>query len=412
MLFRLILESAAFSWDALRSNLLRTILSLLGVTVGIFAIIAVLTVVDAMESNIRQSLSFLGDRVIYVQKWPWAFGGDYPWWKYYNRPAPRYNEYRFLAANLERQEAVAIFDSHGNVTLRNKNNSLKGAFVQGISSGYESVTQVPLESGRFFTLQEQESGSALAVVGSQIVKTLFPGVSDPTGMAFKIKGLPFIVVGVIQKQGSNLLGVDFDNVAFIPYKTFEKLFSTRLSEPNLAVRGIESDLGMKEIEGEIRGSMRRLRGLRPSQEDNFALNRPEMIASAITSLFGVLNAAGWFIGIFSILVGAFGIANIMFVSVRERTNIIGIQKALGAKNYFILLQFLFEAMFLSLLGGLAGLFLVLLITLIPQDFLALQLTAKNITLGLGVSSVVGILAGIIPAGMAAKMDPVEAIRSK
>jgi putative ABC transport system permease protein len=167
-----------------------------------------------------------------------------------------------------------------------------------------------------------------------------------------------------------------------------------------------------DLEGEVRGLMRSKRGLKPTNDDNFAINRPEMVAGAITAIFSVLEIAGAFIGGLSILVGGFGIANIMFVSVKERTNLIGIQKSLGAKNYFILSQFLFEAVFLSLIGGLAGLFLVFLITIIPQDAMDIGMSAQNVALGLGISSVIGVLAGIIPAYLASRLDPVEAIRSK
>jgi len=412
MFFRLVYESFNFAWQALKSNMLRTILSLLGVTVGIFAIIAVFTIVDAMEKNIKESMSFLGDKVIYVQKWPWVFNGNFAWWKYYNRPVVKYNEYKMLEKVIVNKKAVAIFDQRGNVTLKNKNNSMKGCFVQGVSSGYEMVSDVPLETGRFFIPSEQEAGKNVVIIGAEVSNSLFPNNPDPLGKSFKLKGVPFVVIGILKKQGANLLGINFDNVAYIPYKTFEKLFSNKFSSPNLAFKGLDNDEGLLTLEAELTGVMRSLRGLKPTQENNFSFNRPEMAANAIGSIFGVLNFAAAIIGSFSILVGAFGIANIMFVSVKERTNIIGIQKSLGAKNYFILFQFLFEAVFLSLLGGAIGLFIVYLITLIPQDSLAMSLTIKNISIGLGISTVVGVLSGIIPAGVAAKLDPVIAIRSK
>ena len=412
MFFRLVYESFSFAWQALKSNMLRTILSLLGVTVGIFAIIAVFTIVDAMEKNIKDSMSFLGDKVIYVQKWPWVFSGNFAWWKYYNRPAIKYSDYKMLDKIINNKKAVAIFDSRGNVTLKNKNNSMSGCFIQGVSSGYEMISDIPLGTGRFFIPLEQETGRNVVVVGAEVANSLFPNNPDPIGKSFKIKGAPFVIVGILKKQGANLLGIDFDNVVFIPYKTFEKLFSNKFSSPNLGFKGLDDDAGLMTLEAELIGAMRTIRGLKPIQEDNFSLNRPEMAANAISSIFGVLNFAAAIIGSFSILVGAFGIANIMFVSVKERTNIIGIQKSLGAKNYFILFQFLFEAIFLSLLGGAIGLFIVYLITLVPQEALAMSLTFKNIAIGLSISTIVGVLSGIIPAGVAAKLDPVIAIRSK
>ncbi|MDZ7649756.1 MAG: FtsX-like permease family protein [Cytophagales bacterium] len=178
------------------------------------------------------------------------------------------------------------------------------------------------------------------------------------------------------------------------------------------MKGKETDIGLVELESEARGLMRVKRGLKPIMKDTFALNRPEAIANAISGVFDVLSIAGWIIGGFSMLVGGFGIANIMFVSVKERTSIIGLQKSLGAKNYFILFQFLFESIFLSLIGGLwLDCFWFGCLTLAPFGSLQVILSAKNIVLGLGVSSTIGLIAGIIPAAMAARLDPVIAIRA-
>ncbi|QHT70092.1 ABC transporter permease [Rhodocytophaga rosea] len=413
MLFlQLTFESFRFAWHALKSNLTRTILSLLGVTVGIFAIIAVFTIIDSLEKNIRDSMAFLGDKVIYVQKFPWVFGPNYPWWKYVNRPMPNVREFRFLERNLENRQGVAIFDFKSNVTFRSGNNSIEGSNVQGVSYDYSIVSEVPIEEGRYFSIQEVDAAREVAVIGFNIAESLFPN-TDPIGKTFKIKGLPFKVIAVMEKQGSSIMGgPDYDNTSLIPYGAFSKMYTTRWSQPLIAVKGLETDEGLMELESEITGLMRSRRGLKPTQEDNFALNRPEMAGNAITSVFGVINFAGGFISFFSILVGGFGIANIMFVSVKERTNIIGIQKSLGAKNYFILFQFLFEAVFLCLLGGGVGILIVYLLTFIPLGSLEVILSFKNIMIGLGLSSIIGVLAGIIPAFVAARLDPVIAIRSK
>ncbi|MDX5346413.1 MAG: ABC transporter permease [Hymenobacteraceae bacterium] len=411
---RLVFESFQFAWQALRSNLLRTILSLLGVTIGIFAIIAVLTIVDSLEKNIRSSMSFLGDKVIYVQKWPWSFGGEYQWWRYFKRPIPTLQEYKVLERQLENHNGVAIFWSRGGNTLKYRSNSVSDVNLQGVSYQFNRVSDVPVVDGRYFTQQEINGARNVMIIGATVAENLFPR-DNPVGKEVRLRGLKFSVIGVMEKQGENLLGMPSnDKNAIIPHGAFNKMFSTNAfgSEPLIAVKGRDNDEGLQELEYEITGLMRSIRGLKPRDEVNFALNRPEMLADAITGLFKVINFAGWIIGGFAMLVGGFGIANIMFVSVKERTNIIGIQKSLGAKNYFILFQFLFESVFLSLIGGSLGILLVSLLTIIPQDALEITMSVGNIAVGLSVSVIIGILSGIIPAVLAANLDPVIAIRSK
>ncbi|WP_167291186.1 ABC transporter permease [Hymenobacter busanensis] len=416
---RLVLESFRFAWQALRANLLRTILSLLGVTVGIFAIIAVFTVVDSLEASIRQSMNFVGDKVIYVQKWPWAFGGEYPWWKYFNRPLPTQREFRSLQRLLpaDSHRGVALFAAQGGNTLKAGDNSVESVALQGVTFDFRRVSDVPVTEGRYFLPQEVEGAANVAIVGYDIAHNLYPNGSA-LGKVFRTRGQKFTIVGVMEKEGKKLLDTPSnDTNVLVPVGAFSKIFAISTggftgAQAILAVKGRDDDPGLQNLESEIRGAMRNIRGLKPREEDNFALNRPEMLADAITKLFSVIGLVGAVIGSFAILVGGFGIANIMFVSVKERTNIIGIQKSLGAKNYFILFQFLFEAVFLCLIGGAAGLFLVYLITLVPQDSLKVFMSMNRIVLGLSLSVVIGVLSGIIPAVLASNMDPVIAIRSK
>jgi putative ABC transport system permease protein len=409
---RQVFESFRFAWQALRSNLLRTTLSLLGVTIGIFAIIAVFTLVDSLERNIRTSLSFIGDKVVYVQKWPWSFGGEYQWWKFFQRPVPTYTEYKFLSDRLENAQAVVAMDFKGRVTIKQGNNSMS-SLIQGTTFDYNKISDVPIEQGRYFTQQEIDVSRNVAIIGADVADNLFPG-QDPIGKTFKISGNNFNVIGVQRRKGESIINVggNPDIKCLIPFGAFAKMYHSVKPDIDIAIKGYDDDEGLLELESEIRGLLRTRRGLRPVQDDNFSINRPEAAAQAISSLFAVLTIAGWVIGGFSILIGGFGIANIMFVSVKERTNIIGIQKSLGAKNYFVLFQFLFEAVLLSLVGGLAGIALVYLLSFMNLGSLDLQLTTGNIALGLGVSSVIGILSGIIPAFSAARMDPVIAIRAK
>lgn len=414
---RQIFESLRFAGRALKSNLLRTILSLLGVTIGIFAIISVLTLVDSLEKNIKDSLNFLGSSVIYVEKWPFIGGNDFAWWEYLRRPQASYNEYRFLEANLKYQNGISIFAGRGNQIIKRNSNSIGQVRLVGGSPGYDIIFEVNIEKGRYFTPEELEGGRSVAIIGFDVATALFPNGEEPIGQDIKIKNLKYKVIGVTQREGQSFMGfTSNDYTTIIPYNNFRRLYQTGTGLYNeipsrIGIKGYDYDVGLVELENEVRGLMRTRRGLQPRDKDNFVMNRPEALANAISGVFDVVGLAGWVIGGFSILVGGFGIANIMFVSVKERTSIIGLQKSLGAKNYFILFQFLFEAIFLSLIGGLAGLGLVYLITFIPMGDLVVTLTIENIVLGLTVSSIIGLVSGIIPAAMAARMDPVAAIRA-
>lgn len=418
LVLRLIFESFGFAWKALKSNILRTILSLLGVTVGIFSIIAVFTLVDSLEKNIKSSFDFLGTGVIYVGKWPFTpeGNGPYKWWDYWRRPTPSLNEYKFLNTNLRNKTAISIFAAKGNVVIKKGSNSIGQIGLRGAGDGYDKIYEINVDDGRYFTSDEVEGGRTVAILGKEVALALFND-KNPIGEDVKIKDLKYKVIGVIKREGQSFLGTPSnDYTVIIPYNSFRKLYQTGTGvwnelQSTIGVKGNEFDLGLIELENEMKGLMRGRRGLRPSEKDNFALNRPEAIANVISGLFDVVGIAGWIIGGFSILVGGFGIANIMFVSVKERTSIIGLQKSLGAKNYFILFQFLFEAVFLSLIGGLGGILLVFLLTFVPFGTLEVALSFKNIVLGLGVSSVIGLIAGIVPAAVAARLDPVIAIRS-
>ncbi|MDI9355500.1 MAG: ABC transporter permease [Chitinophagaceae bacterium] len=411
---RLVLESFYFAAAALKTNLLRTILSLAGVTVGIFVIITVFTLVDSLEKSVKESFNFIGSDNLYVEKWPWGFSGNYPWWKYINRPQPTYEEYKFLESNLDFCKAITIISFADNVTTKKGSNSCRGN-LQGVSYSHKNVYDIPIEKGRYFTELEADNASNVIVLGSKIAENLFKN-EDPIKKRISIKGLKYFVVGVIKKEGESFIGnTSNDENMFMPIKSFKKIFFSNSYDGAytfFAAKAKQEDIGMTELEGELRGLLRQKRTLKPQQEDNFAINRPEALASFFASIFSVLTIAGWVIGSFSILVGGFGIANIMFVSVKERTHIIGIQKSLGAKNYFILCQFLFESIFLSTIGGMTGLFLVYLITFIPIGSLSLQLTIGNALVGILVSSIIGIVSGIIPAFNASRLDPVIAIRTQ
>ena len=214
----LIFESFRFAWGALRENLLRTFLSLLGVSIGIFSIIGVLTLVDSLEGSIKNSLAFIGDKVIYVEKWPWSFQDDYPWWKYMNRPYPTIEEYNFLKDNLSWSSAISAFAVRGGNTIKYKNNNVTGITLQGITYGHDKVADIPVEQGRYFSFQEAESGNNVALIGAEIAKDLFPDFINPVGQDIKVKGRKFRVIGIFKRQGDNLLGAPSnDNLCMIPF---------------------------------------------------------------------------------------------------------------------------------------------------------------------------------------------------
>ena len=306
-----ILESFRFAWKALRANLLRTILSLLGVTIGIFAIISVLTLVDSLEKNIKDSLDFLGTGVIYVEKWPFLpeAGEEYKWWDFLGRPNTSYSDYRFLSANLKHQSSMAIFARRGDIIVKRGNNSIGDIDLAGGSEGYDEIFEMNIGQGRFFTGDEIEAGRNVAVLGYEVAQTLFPNNQDPIGGEVKIRNLKYRVVGVVEREGQSFLGTPSnDYTVIVPYQSFRKLFLTGTGRrweisSRIGVKGREYDIGLVELENEIRGLLRVRRGLTPKAPDNFALNRPEALLNVIGSLFDVVSIAGWIIGGFSILVG-------------------------------------------------------------------------------------------------------------
>lgn len=413
MVMVLLKESILFAWNALISNKLRTFLSLLGITIGIFAIITVFTVVDSLERNIRGSVQSLGDNVVYVMKWPWSFGPDYPWWKYMNRPVPSYHEMTDVQRKVKSIEAVG-FQITTRKTLKHLNNTIENAIVTGWSYGYGQVKSFELTEGRYFREDEAEGGYNVVILGCTLAEGLFPNNKYPIGETIKVAGRNCKVIGILKKEGESMLGNSMDNQAIVPYH-FAKLFIDVKSEngdPFIAAKA-KAGVTNEQLKDELTGIMRNIRGLKPLADDNFALNETNLLSKNFDGLFDSVGIAGAIIGGFSILVGGFGIANIMFVSVRERTNLIGIQKSLGAKNYFILSQFLFEAVFLSLLGGIIGLLLIYLLTFIADDIVDMEitLTRSNIILGLTISVLIGVISGFIPAYGASQLDPVEAIRT-
>lgn len=410
----LLYESLRFALHALRVNKLRTALSVLGVTVGIFSIISVFTMVDSLEGNIRGSIESMGDNVVFVAKWPWTFGSDYPWWKYLNRPIPSVREKEYIQRKSKKAVA-ACFQASTSVNATYKQNSLEAISLSAISYEYNRVKEFELHAGRYFSASEAAAGKAVCLVGYDVAGILF-GNPSIVGRSIKVNGSKMLVIGVFQREGDSFLGESVDLQIFTPVNSATNFMDVRSQQNNpfIMVRA-KPNVTNSELIDELTGIMRSIRRLKPKADDSFALNQISMLINTFAQLFNVINWAGIIIGMFSILVGGFGIANIMFVSVKERTRLIGIQKSLGAKNTFILFQFLSEAVILCIIGGLIGIGLLWILVLAIQQMgdggFEIFLSVQNVLLGLGISVAIGLVSGIWPAKSASNLDPVEAIRS-
>ncbi|HEY5407853.1 MAG TPA: ABC transporter permease [Ginsengibacter sp.] len=404
-------SSFRLTMQELMVNKLRTVLSLIGISFGIFCIIGVLATVNSLEANIQNQIKSLGSNTISIDKWDYAGGPDFPWWKFLNRPVPKYNEVNFIKQRSSLVKNVAfVIDSR--VTVEYESYALEKVSVIGVSEEENAIEPVKMEYGRYISPAEFLSGSPVVIVGYTNAENLFGNPALAVNKEVKIKGTKATIIGVIKKVGSTI-GIDYDQSFITPYRFAKQIFNEQNSRPHIVVDGKEN-VSSQALADELEGVMRSIRKLGPRQEDNFTLNQISSFSDKVSSLFGSINLGGWAIGILSLIVGAFGIANIMFVTVKERTAMIGLKKAIGAKKRSILSEFLLESAIICIMGGIMGLILVYILTVVLTkafDF-PVFISAGILILAISICIVIGILAGIIPAYSASRLDPVVAIRSK
>ena len=409
-------NSFKMALQELRVNKLRTFLSLFGITIGIFCIIGVLATIDSLQTKIKSDLSSFGNNTIYIDKWNYGGGGgegDYPWWKYVKRPSMKVSEMETIQKKSYLASNIAFFVS-SQQPFSYEENVLKGVLLYGITNDFNKIQAFNIAYGRYFKDTDFERGVPFGVIGYEVASELFGKPEKALGKTISYRGRRLAVIGIIEKQGSSMLGgFDYDKSCIVTYNYFASIFNPDNSSPYIMVQA-KPGIPSKALQDELNGVMRQLRKLSPTQEDNFTCNDVAQFKDQIESVFGSINKGGWAIAGLSLIVGAFGVANIMFVTVRERTSQIGLKKAIGARSSTILYEFLLESAFLCIIGGLVGLFLVWILALALSAVLpfAITIAPSIIFLALSICIILGVIAGIIPASIASKMNPVDAIRSK
>jgi len=408
-------NSFKMALQELRSNKLRTFLSLFGITIGIFCIIGVLATVESLKSKVQSDIKSLGSNTIYIDKWQYSErdGGSFPWWKYIKRPYPKFKEMSDIEDRAQLASAVA-YTIRSRSNLEFQDNILSNVEAFGVTEKFNDIVSVPIEYGRYISDAEFKQGSGNVVIGFTNAENLFGKPELAVGKQVKYKGKTMRVIGVVKKQGTSFAGAwRFDEAVIISYRSLASMVVVEYSSPLIMVKGKDQVPSIAVVD-ELRGILRSIHRLGPREEDDFALNDINMFSKQMDTVFGSVNLGGWAIAGLSLIVGAFGVANIMFVTVRERTSQIGLKKAIGAKSSTILTEFLLESSFLCLLGGLIGLILVFLLTKLLSAVMSfpINISMGTLTLAVSICLVVGVLSGIIPATIAARMNPVVAIRMK
>lgn len=397
--------------DEFRANKLRTFLSLFGITIGIFCIIGVLATVNSLERNVQTDIKALGSNSIYVQKTD--FSQQNPWWKTMGYPNVTYAEMGQLKQKVPTIKNIT-FLLNSNDKIDYESETLSGVNFYGITEEFSDIQNIEIVSGRYLQQSDFDRGASSIVMGNDVAEQIFGSAERAVGKEIDLKGKKGFVVGLIKKQGKSMIGGwDFDNSIIMPYQFLRGLMNEKSVETTIIVQGQEK-VPVTEMRDELTGAMRSIRRLKPTESNNFTLNDIDSFSNFASGIFSGINQGGWAIAALSLIVGMFGVANIMFVTVRERTSQIGLKKAIGAKRGVILMEFLMESAFLCILGGLIGLALVFILTKVFSSMLGfpIYISLGILSMAIGICIFVGMLAGIIPATIAARMNPVVAIRSK
>ena len=398
-------EGLGISFQAIRANKMRSVLTTLGIVIGIVSVTLMGTAIEGMSRSFNEMISKIGADVLFVQKFSW-FSSQEDFDASRNRKNIDLRQFKAVREQGSTIAAVTPFTATG-VPIKYRSLSSDRIFLIGVNEQYMQVGGLNMEMGRFFSETESNGSRPVVVLGYTVAEKLFPN-ETPLGKYVKLGSYTFRVVGVIAKQGS-FLGMDMDNQALIPITNFLQRYSNHRRGIDIRVKAANIN-DLDNTKEELRGILRKVRAVKPGAKDDFAINQQEMFIQTFNQIGGVIAAIGLFITALSLFVGAIGIMNIMLVSVTERTKEIGIRKAIGAKRSTILLQFLIESAALSLIGGIIGIIISYPLSLLINQVLPTSMPISVVAIAILISLVVGVVSGFLPANRASKMDPVEALR--
>ena len=413
LILKILFEGIRQAKHSLIANKLRTFLSLIGITIGIFTIVALNSAVDSLQTNVKSGLAEIGSDVVYVERFPWNGMSEEQYLKFLKRPDVDLDDFKAVRERSKLAHLSSYIVATGSGTITHRSSSVRGATIIAPTYEYQKIKNLEIEKGRYFTQKEDAEAVNKVILGFGLAKELFPGV-EALGKTIKMRGNKYVVIGVLKEEGESMFNfLNFDEVAWIPFNTARKFVNVRDGryERSLVVKPYDG-ISLDELKSELTGILRAERRLQPKEEDNFSLMEMSALNNSLDQVFSSLNWAGRIIGFFALLVGMISVANIMFVSVKERTNQIGIKMAIGAKKEVILWEFLIEGIILCIVGGLMGMVLVIGVVNIVSAVSPFKMVFSiyNFIYGLSWSVGIGLIAAIIPALQASRLDPVVAIR--